>query len=312
VVLNNGYAARTTSDLAVGDHLIRAGYNGDGNFNPSESPVITHTVNKADTMTGLAAPSPYPSNVGQEVTLNATVSVVLPGAGTPTGAIQFLDGGVPLGAPVALAGNAATMKVKALGGGSHSITARYLGDGNFNPSTSVPQTHNVRCDRVVSNVGGTYNVPATGSTCIANGNITGHVMVPAGAILSITNSTIGGQLMSTSRGGALLVCGSSIAGITISNNSGPVIVGSPYESGCSGNVVAGNVRLSSNRVGVRFDGNRVGGTVQITGNSGDQTLIGGNNVTGWLQCSSNTPVASNGGKPNTAGGRTGECAVAGF
>jgi hypothetical protein len=280
--------ATLSSNLGVGTHSIVAEFPGDTGYNPKTSDAIIHAVNKANTVTTLVA-SPNPSNPGQEVTLSATVGVVAPGAGPPTGSVQFVDGTTPLGSPVPLTGTAATLKVKGLGGGSHSVSARYLGDGNFNSSTSAPQTHTGRCDRVVTSVSGNYSVPATGTTCITNGNVSGSVMVPAGATLSITNSTIGGQLMSTSGGGTLLVCGSSIAGVTINGNAGPVIVG---DAGCAGNSIGSNVTLNSNRGGVTFGGNTVGGS---------------------LQCSGNSPVATNGGRPNTVrGSRTGECAAAGF
>jgi X-Pro dipeptidyl-peptidase len=76
--------------------------------------------------------------------------------GTPTGAVQFLDGGQPLGNPVPLNGGVAKLSSAGLGGGSHQISARYAGEGAYSTSTSAEVTHLVP---VNSTVGGT--VPAT-------------------------------------------------------------------------------------------------------------------------------------------------------
>ncbi len=48
-------------------------------------------VQKAGTSTTVTS-SPNPSVFSQSVTLQATVSVVLPGTGTPTGNVTFKDG----------------------------------------------------------------------------------------------------------------------------------------------------------------------------------------------------------------------------
>jgi uncharacterized repeat protein (TIGR01451 family) len=127
--------------LTVGSHTITAVYSGDGNFQPSTGNVV-QTVNKAHSTTTVTS-SVNPSVVGQPVTFTATVSTVAPGAGTPSGTVQFLDNGTPVGAPVALSGGVATMNTSALTVGSHTITAVYSGDGNFQPSTgSVVQAVN--------------------------------------------------------------------------------------------------------------------------------------------------------------------------
>jgi uncharacterized protein (TIGR03437 family) len=67
-------------------------------------------------------------------TLAATVAVVPPGAGTPTGTVQVLNGNAALGtAPL-------TGTTASLPGSVGTIVAVYSGDGNFNGSTSNPVT----------------------------------------------------------------------------------------------------------------------------------------------------------------------------
>ncbi|MBC8275708.1 MAG: Ig-like domain repeat protein [Chloroflexi bacterium] len=137
-----GQATFTTSSLSAGDHNITAEYEGDGNFNTSApSPPLTQTVNKADTSTTLGS-SQNPSVYGQSVTFTATVTAVLPGAGTSTGTATFKEGTTTLGTGT-LASGQATFTTSDLSVGVHNITAEYGGDGNFNTSASSPLTQTV-------------------------------------------------------------------------------------------------------------------------------------------------------------------------
>src|SRR5439155_22580515 len=93
--LSGGVATFSTSTLAVGGHSITADYNGDSSFNIS-SGALTQTVNKANTSTALTS-SVNPSVFGQSVTFTATVTVPAPGAGTPSGTVDFKDAGTTIG-----------------------------------------------------------------------------------------------------------------------------------------------------------------------------------------------------------------------
>jgi len=137
----NGQALFTTSSLAVGSHSVTAVYNGDGNFNGASSAPVAQAVNKAASSTSVAS-SANPAAFAQPVTFTATVAAVAPGAGTPTGAVDFLDGGTALGT-ASLTGGQATFTSSSLSIASHSITVVYVGDGNFNGSTSAPLTETV-------------------------------------------------------------------------------------------------------------------------------------------------------------------------
>src|SRR5208337_4928146 len=128
--LNGTTAALNTSALAVGTHSITAEYLGDGNFTSStSSPAVSETINQASTTTTLAVDN-NPAVYGQPVTLTATVAVVSPGIGTPTGSVEFFDGTTPI-STTPLNGTTAALNTSALAVGTHSITAEYLGDGNF-------------------------------------------------------------------------------------------------------------------------------------------------------------------------------------
>jgi uncharacterized protein (TIGR03437 family) len=123
-------SAYTIVSLPVGPHQISAAWAGDGaGWPPGRSAVLAFTVNRASTSTSLT-----PTGSG----FAATVSVVKPGAGTPTGTVQFIDTvnqAVLATAPLA-AGSAAVD----LHNVYDPVEAVYSGDSNFVPSTSAPTT----------------------------------------------------------------------------------------------------------------------------------------------------------------------------
>jgi hypothetical protein len=149
VAIAAGQAQCVTSALTVGNHTISAAYSGDGNFNTSTGNMTGNpqAVNKASTSVGLTSAT-NPSVRGQSVTFTATIGVTAPGAGTPTGTVQFLDGGNPITGctSVTVAAGQAQCLTSALVVGNHTITAAYSGDGNFNTSngtmTGNPQVVN--------------------------------------------------------------------------------------------------------------------------------------------------------------------------
>ncbi|WP_235947061.1 Ig-like domain-containing protein [Paenibacillus glycinis] len=61
-------AAFTTADLEIGEHAIHAVYAGDDGYSGSETPVVTHTVNRIPTYTEFSS-SQNPSLRGEPVDL---------------------------------------------------------------------------------------------------------------------------------------------------------------------------------------------------------------------------------------------------
>jgi hypothetical protein len=309
VTLSAGQAALDISTLAAGTHDITAEYVPDANHNASTSGALEYVVSKADTDLGLTT-SGSPSQFGQPVTFTATPAVVPPGAGTPSGSVQFKSDGLNLGQPQPISNGSAALTLSALGGGTHTITAEYAGDDNFNGSSaSISQT--VTCDRVIT--GNQTSVTASsGSTCLTNADVR-NITVPAGAKLSIVNSTVRGTI--TSRGGAALVtiCGSHIGGnLRVNGASGFVLVGDPVDDGCAANTIDGTVTLSNNAGGLELAFNHIGGRVNVKGNH-TSPEIEANTIGGNLACSGNSPAASDDGRSNSIGGRgIGECSRPGF
>jgi hypothetical protein len=134
--VSSSAATCTVSTLGVGTHQITAIYIADASFNVSPaSNTISQVVSKASTSVALAS-SLNPSLSGQSVTFTATLSVIGPGSGSPTGSLTFKDGGVNIGTCSAqtVSSSVATCTIASLGLGTHSITAVYNGDSSFNAS----------------------------------------------------------------------------------------------------------------------------------------------------------------------------------
>jgi hypothetical protein len=140
--LTNGAASLSvTTALAAGPHSFTAVYNGSSVFVSSTSAAVAHTVNVAATSTALASSS-NPAVYGQQVTLTATISVLTPGGGTPTGSVVFQDGTTVLGT-AAISGRVATLRVS-LAVGSHALSATFSSStGNYTGSLgTLTQTVN--------------------------------------------------------------------------------------------------------------------------------------------------------------------------
>jgi hypothetical protein len=134
VALSGGQATSPSlSDLTPGYYTITAIYSGDTDFLTSTG-TITQPVDLASTTTSLVA-SPNPSSFSEAVTLTATVSVVAPGSGNPTGTVDFFNGPNLLGSAL-LSGGQASISTSSLAIGTHSLTASYVGDADFLPSQS--------------------------------------------------------------------------------------------------------------------------------------------------------------------------------
>ncbi|MDT4913769.1 MAG: hypothetical protein QOC66_2897, partial [Pseudonocardiales bacterium] len=157
VTLTNGSAtSASVANLAPGTHVVLADYHGSANFSGALGAFNQH-VQAAATRTTVDS-TPNPSVFGQQVTFAASVAVLAPGAGTPTGLVQFYVDGVASGVPVALQDGAATgVAVTELATGGHQVTAVYLGDPNFAGSESGPVTQTVNRARTTTTLTSSAN-----------------------------------------------------------------------------------------------------------------------------------------------------------
>jgi trimeric autotransporter adhesin len=136
--MNAGMAVFTTSALPLGQNSLSATYDGDAEFNGSESTALSQVVDQSNTDTTVTS-SANPGVFGQSLTFTAQVSAVSPGTGTPTGSIIFKDGTTSIGSAPLTAG-VGSLTISSLVPGDHSITAVYSGDTNYLASTSATVT----------------------------------------------------------------------------------------------------------------------------------------------------------------------------
>ena len=145
----NGSAIFTTGNLSVGTGTLKAVYDGSENFLTSTSANLTQTVNKASTVSTVIS-SLNPSVLGQFVGLSASVFVLSPGVGLPTGNVTFFNGNISLGSGTLNDSGTVTLNLANLPVGNQTITASYAGDSNFLTSNSTALTQVV--NKTVANV----------------------------------------------------------------------------------------------------------------------------------------------------------------
>jgi hypothetical protein len=118
----------------AGTHDLTATYSGDANFLGSSSPVVQHTVNKANTTITIAPETPDPSVAGAAVTVqwSLTSSGTAPLTGTVVLTVPA-EPGTTCSAPASLGTGSCPLTF--LTSGSRPITATYSGDANYSGST---------------------------------------------------------------------------------------------------------------------------------------------------------------------------------
>ncbi|WBP85190.1 Ig-like domain repeat protein [Kitasatospora cathayae] len=184
-----GVATFTTSALGVGSHALTAVYGGDTSFSGSTSPVDTQTVNAADTTTALTS-APDPSVFGQAKVLTATVTVVAPGVGVPTGTVSFFDGATLLGTGTLDPSGVATFTTSGLSVGSHALTAVYGGDTDFNGSTSPVDTQTVNAADTTTALTSAPDPSVFGEPKVLTATVTSGAGIPTGTVSFFDGATL--------------------------------------------------------------------------------------------------------------------------
>ena len=136
------------------------------------------------------------------MTLTATVAVVAPGAGTPTGSVQFFSGTTSLGT-VSLKGNTAVLTTTALPPATDSVTAQYLGDPNFTGSTSSVVTINANGIATTTTVASSANPSVYGQQVTFTATVKPGTGTPTGTVIFYDGSTVlGTATLSSNKGSA--------------------------------------------------------------------------------------------------------------
>lgn len=140
----------------------------------------TLTINKADTTTVVSS-SAIPSSFGQSVTYTATIAPVAPGAGTPTGTVQFQVDGVNAGSAVTVVNGKAEYS-SSLAVGTHVIKAAYSGDDNFNGSTAADFTQTVQAATTTIDLVSSLNPSTFGQSVTFTATVTSAGATPDGTV----------------------------------------------------------------------------------------------------------------------------------
>jgi hypothetical protein len=128
--LADGVATLATSSLPVGASEVSAVYVPAEDFLGSEG-AGTVTVGRAPTTTALGI-SPDPTVAGQSAEFTAIVDVPAPGAGKPTGTVQFSEfDGTPIGPPQPLGDDGRARIEASAGAGQYTVSATFSGDEHF-------------------------------------------------------------------------------------------------------------------------------------------------------------------------------------
>jgi hypothetical protein len=157
-----------TVEFPAGSRTVTATYGGDMFYAASQASIPV-TVAKAETRTQLEQ--------GAGGAFTATVSVVAPGAGTPTGSVRFRRDGVSV-AIAALTGSTATYTTTAPG----AITAEYAGDANFLMSGSTTWEVATAAERVAVTSDRNPSLPGESVTLTATVTPSPGTATPSGTV----------------------------------------------------------------------------------------------------------------------------------
>jgi hypothetical protein len=280
------------------------------------------------TLSSQASPSAL---LGGPVYDTATLS----GGNAPTGTIAFrlfgpddvnCTGPVTFTTSTTVAGNGSyrSAAFTPSATGTYRWTAQYSGDGKNNPVLSACNAANesvlVRpfvppppTSTLSGNVSGPVTVASGQSVIVTDGQVVGPITIQSGGALQLVNTKVTNGIVATSPS-FLSVCNSQISAptgdptksVVVTGSSTPLRIGDPA-SGCPGNRIAGDVRLTGNTGGITLGGNVISGNVTVDTNTIGTTIVKANSVFKALGCAGNDPPPVNNGQVNSAASKTGQC-----
>ncbi|MDB5321862.1 MAG: hypothetical protein JWN40_3493, partial [Phycisphaerales bacterium] len=186
---------------------ITAVYNGDASFKTSTSTALNQSVNQASS--SVTVSSPAFAGQGQPVSLSATVAISSPGAGTPTGSVQFQIDGVNFGAPLTLnSGTANSPTTSSLSPGQHTFTALYSGDANVTPGSGSSVTQIVAQQSTSISVTSSPSPSVFGQAVTFFATVSTAAGTPTGTVTFMDGTTAIGTASLNASGQATLITGS--------------------------------------------------------------------------------------------------------
>lgn len=138
---STGIATCSLTSTSAGSLTLAAAYSGSPGHAASTG-TQTHVVNRAVTK-AVVSSNADPTLPGTLVTINAKVTAVAPGKGTPTGTVEFTSAGTVLATAVLDGNGNASFSIASLPVGVTPIVANYLGDANYAASASAMFNQNI-------------------------------------------------------------------------------------------------------------------------------------------------------------------------
>ncbi len=175
--VTSGTAAYAPAALTVANHPVSVAFAGSAQYFASSGTLAGgQTVNPASTTTTVTS-SVNPSVFGQSVTFTATVAPVAPGAGAPTGSVNFsADSGSPVAVTLVQGANqsTATWTTGSLSVATHAIAAAYQGSTNHLASSGT-----LSGGQVVNQAATTTSVQSATNPSVFGQNVTFTIAVAA-------------------------------------------------------------------------------------------------------------------------------------
>lgn len=152
-VNSSGVATFSTTGLPAGADSLTAVYSGNAGFATSTSSIFTETIAALTSTTTTLTAAPNPANVGESVTLTATISpapteqsrqaLLVREESESLGTVSFYYGETLLGSGNVNSSGVATSSTTTLPAGADGLTAVYSGDASFAASTSSVYTETI-------------------------------------------------------------------------------------------------------------------------------------------------------------------------
>src|SRR5262249_50311049 len=149
-----------------------------------------------------------PSAPGQNVTFTATISPAAPGAGTPTGTVQFVVDGGNAGSPVNVTTTGgvttASFSTASLSAGTHTVTASYSGDSHFSGSNAAALNQTVGKAATTTTISSSANPSTSGQTVTFTATVSdGAPGTPTGTVQFVIDGSNAGSPVNVSTTGGV-------------------------------------------------------------------------------------------------------------
>ncbi len=220
--LSNGSGSCSLPSNSIGARTISAVYGGNSTgYYGSNASTTSHTVNKSSSVTTITSDLPDPSVVGQNYTVNISVTAESPGSGIPGGSVEVTGGSSPC--TITLANGAGTCVFASTAPSSNfTLTANYSGDTNFSASSDT-ELHTINKSPTATSITSdvpdptVYGQPYTVSASVAA--VGGGGGTPGGTV-SISDGSVNCNFTLASGSGSCLMPASAPGSKTLTATYG--------------------------------------------------------------------------------------------